>query len=311
MIRFRTEVVLEKSLMHISHKDKTFFVGSCFTENIGKRFVKSGFETYINPFGTMYNPLSIAYCLERVAQKNLFLEQELVQIGGYWKSYSHHGDFRSPDKQECLDNINSALAEAHDFLSNASFVVLTLGTAWVYRLKENRQLLANCHKMPSGLIDRSLCKLEELEKGLRSAFEACRNLNPKVRFILTISPIRHWAEGYRDNMLSKSVLHLATEAFCSSTNSIYFPSYEIVMDDLRDYRFYATDMLHPNETAVEYIWEKFQETYFSQETIRIAKDFQRLDTMLSHRPFNPESPEYKFHLQKAENLRKELYDRIK
>ncbi len=311
MIKFRTEVNPPKAPFEITHRQGTLFIGSCFTENMGKRFLKSGFPTFINPFGIMYNPLSIADCLERVAQNEVFAAEELVQIGGYWKSYSHHGDFRSTDCQECLTKVNSALTKAHEFLSKADFVVLTLGTAWIYRLKENSKLLANCHKLPSEKIERSLCSLETIEESLHSAFESCRKLNPNIRFLLTISPIRHWKEGFRDNMLSKSLLHIAAERFCAATNGFYFPSYEIMTDDLRDYRFYAADLLHPSEVAEEYIWEKFQQSCFSESTISLAKDFQRLDSMLSHRPFNPESQEYKAHLQRCENLRRELYDKIK
>lgn len=309
-MKFFTEVNPKPSPCKISHGDKILLAGSCFAENIGRRFERSGFEVCINPFGIAYNPLSICDCIKRVAKRELFVEEELVKIGDYWKSYSHHGDFRSENRQECLQMINTALANAHSFLANARFVILTLGTAWIYSLKENGKLLANCHKLPSQLIDRSLCSIERVASSLEEAFETCRSLNPSVQFILTISPIRHWREGYRDNMLSKSVLHLATEEFCRNTSSIYFPSYEIMMDELRDYRFYADDMLHPGEKAENYIWEKFQQTFFSKETICLAGEFEKLDAMLSHRPFNPQSEQYKQHLQKAEKLKQELNEKL-
>lgn len=309
-MKFFTEVNPKPSPCKISHGDKILLAGSCFTENIGRRFERSGFEVCINPFGIAYNPLSICDCIKRVAKRELFVEEELVKIGDYWKSYSHHGDFRSENRQECLQMINTALANAHGFLANARFVILTLGTAWIYSLKENGKLLANCHKLPSQLIDRSLCSIERGVSSLEEAFETCRSLNHSVQFILTISPIRHWREGYRDNMLSKSVLHLATEEFCRNTSSIYFPSYEIMMDELRDYRFYADDMLHPGEKAENYIWEKFQQTFFSKETICLAGEFEKLDAMLSHRPFNPQSEQYKQHLQKAEKLKQELNEKL-
>lgn len=309
-MNFRTEIIPPKSANKINHKDKVLFIGSCFTENVGNRFVKSGFDTNINPFGIIYNPLSICECLNRVAENKHFTEDELIKVGEFWKSYSHHGDFRSVNKEECLQMINSSIDNSHSFLSDARFVILTLGTAWTYWLKEESRLLANCHKLPSNLIERRLCDCETIVEALVSSFELCRRKNPQLTFVLTISPIRHWKEGYRDNMLSKSVLHLAVEQFCKRTTSLYFPSYEIMMDDLRDYRFYDKDMLHPDEVAVEYIWEKFRQTYFSQETIRLSDDFNRLNAMLNHRPFNPESKEYEKHLQKAEQLKKELYERI-
>lgn len=310
-MKFRTEITPKKPDFEITHRDKTLFVGSCFTENIGNRFIKCGFPTEINPFGIMYNPLSIAHCLKRVAKGELFSKEELVLINGYWKSYSHHGDFRAEKPEECLQKINSALTNAHSFLSDAGFVVLTLGTAWIYRLKESGTLLANCHKLPSGLIERAMAGVEEVVHALDSAFDACKGLNPDLKFILTVSPIRHWREGYRDNTLSKAVLQLAVQEFCSRTSSFYFPAYELLMDDLRDYRFYGSDMLHPSEEAVDYIWEMFGESCFSAATQALAEDFARLYTMLNHRPFNPESQEYKKHLQKAERLKQELYERIK
>jgi hypothetical protein len=309
-MKFRTEIIPQKASKQISHRDKVLFIGSCFTENIGHKFIESGFQTNINPFGIIYNPLSICECLSRVAENKCFTEEELVKIGEFWKSYSHHGDFRSVNKEECLQMINSSLSQSHSFLAEANYVVLTLGTAWVYRLKEDNRVLANCHKLPSNLIERSLCDCDTMLESLLSCFEQCRSINPNVQFIITISPIRHWKEGYRDNMLSKSTLHLMVERFCKRTSSFYFPSYEIVMDDLRDYRFYDSDMLHPNAVAIEYIWDKFKQTWFSEDTQRLSSDFNRLNSMLNHRPFNPESEEYKKHLQKAEQLKNELYERI-
>ncbi len=310
-MKFRTEITPKKPDFGITHRDRTLFVGSCFTENIGSRFIKCGFPTEINPFGIMYNPLSIAYCLKRVAKGELFSKEELVLINGYWKSYSHHGDFRAENAEECLQKINSTLTKAHDFLSEAGFVVLTLGTAWIYRLKENGTLLANCHKLPSALIERKMAGVDEVLCVLQSVFEISRKLNPNLRFIITVSPIRHLREGYRDNTLSKAVLQLASQEFCDNTSSFYFPAYELLMDDLRDYRFYGPDMLHPSEEAADYIWEKFGDCCFSATTQELAEDFKRLYAMLNHRPFNPESKEYKQHLQKAERLRQELYERIK
>lgn len=309
-MKFRTEVNPIKPDWDISHKDKTVFIGSCFTENIGNKFAEAGFDTNINPFGIIYNPLSICECLNRVAENKHFTEEELIKVGDFWKSYSHHGDFRSTDKEQCLQLINTAIDYSHSFLSEARFVILTLGTAWTYWLKEESRLLANCHKLPSNLIERRLCDCETIVEALVSSFELCRRKNPQLQFILTVSPIRHWKEGYRDNMLSKSVLHIAVDRFCEKTSSIYFPSYEILLDDLRDYRFYDKDMLHPNAVAVDYIWEKFRQTFFSEETERLSDDFNRLNAMLNHRPFNPESEEYKKHLNKAEKLKEELYERI-
>lgn len=309
-MNFRTEVVPSKASVSISHKDKVLFIGSCFTENIGNKFKTSGFETDINPFGIMYNPLSICECLQRVAANEAFHLEELVKIGEYWKSYSHHGDFRSTDRQQCLQMINSRIGSSHEFLRQARFVILTLGTAWIYSLKADGRVLANCHKLDSKLIERSLCSVETVLQSLRSAFDVCKKVNPNLQFIITISPIRHWKEGFRDNTLSKSVLQIAVDAFCRETSSIYFPSYEIMMDDLRDYRFYATDMLHPDELAVDYIWEKFRRTFFSESCIRLCEDFNRLNAMLNHRPFNPESAEYKKHLEKAEKLKNELHEHI-
>lgn len=308
-MKFYTEVIVKEAANKISHKDGIMLNGSCFTENIGNKFVCGGFETSINPFGILYNPVSICESLNRICTLEYMQEEDLVNVDGFWKSCSHHGSFRSENKEELLMMTNDGIRKSHDFLANAGVVILTLGTAWIYTLKESNRVLGNCHKLNSNLIRRSLLTVEQVKENLCKTLDMVRSLNPKIRFIITISPIRHWKEGYRDNMLSKSTLHLGVEAFCTCTASDYFPSYEIVMDQLRDYRFYAEDMLHPNQTTVNYIWDVFSETYISRESLALASDFQRLFDMKQHRAFNPESEGYRNHLRKTETFEKELYER--
>ncbi|MBP1630475.1 MAG: hypothetical protein H6Q15_1368 [Bacteroidetes bacterium] len=310
---FRTEINPIKSLQTILHKDKISLIGSCFTENIGSKLSENGFNIDINPFGIIYNPISISECIRKVANKDFLNSSDLIKVEGFWKSYSHHGDFRSENQNTCLQIINQRIESSHPILNNSKYLIITLGTAWIYTHIESQRIMGNCHKIPSNCFEKKLLNIneivEELGQSIKLFLDNSNLENKKV--IITISPIRHWKDGYRENQISKSVLHLATQELCLQDNRIeYFPSYEIVMDDLRDYRFYESDMLHPSTLAIDYIWGKFVNTFFNINTIELCKRFEHLNKMKNHRPFNPNTDSYRKHLEKIEQLEKELKKEI-
>lgn len=309
-MNFTTQIPISKHKNNISHKDKIMLLGSCFTENIGNKLSINGFETLINPFGILYNPFSICSSLNRIIYLKFLDSEDLVKVNEFWFSYEHHGVFRDEKCDNLLQTINLGITKANLFLKQTNWLIITLGTAWVFFLKENNKILGNCHKLNPQLIDKRLLSVDEIVENTSLTINNIREINPNIKIILTVSPIRHWKQGYRENIISKSTLHLATNQLCETINDcFYFPAYEIVMDELRDYRFYQADMLHPSEIAVDYIWEKFSTHLFSDSTANLCKDYYKLHSMKQHKAFNPESQGYKNHLIKIAKLEKELYEK--
>lgn len=309
-MNFTTQIPIFKHENNISHKDRIMLLGSCFTENIGNKLSINGFETLINPFGILYNPFSICSSLNRIIDLKFLVSEDLVKVNEFWYSYEHHGVFRDENSDNLLQTINLNITKANIFLKETNWLIITLGTAWIFFLKENNKILGNCHKLNPQLIDKRLLTVDEIVENTNLTINRIRKINPNIKIILTVSPIRHWKQGYRENLISKSTLHLAIDQICKSiTYCSYFPAYEIVMDELRDYRFYKADMLHPSEIAVDYIWEKFATHLFSDSTINLCKDYSRLYSMKQHKAFNPESQGYKQHLIKIAKLEEELYEK--
>lgn len=284
-MEFRTIVDINGGLPRIEHHNPIMMLGSCFTENIGGRLERGLFDIEINPFGTLYNPASIAAALRRLLEDKEFQADELFFHGGIWHSFDHHSRFSSADRSTALEKINESYRRAVQFLRNAKVLILTFGTAYVYRLAESDRIVANCHKLPPAAFRRIRMTTEEIISEWQPLLGQLRRTNPEMQIIFTVSPIRHLADGAHGNQLSKSALLLAvgtiTEncSFCS-----YFPSYEIVLDELRDYRFYAADMVHPSDIAVDYIMERFAGVCFSDACRDAAKECGKLSRMLRHRP---------------------------
>ncbi len=307
MNSFFTEVKINPSDNKISHKNNILLIGSCFTDEIGDKFHINGFNILKNPFGILYNPMSIAVCLNRIAKQEFFTEKDLVLSNEYYYLFSAHGDYRAKTKEECLNKINESIKQSHEFLKQTDYIFLTLGTSWTYWYKPLNYLMGNCHKIDNKFIDRHLITYNESAKTLLEAIQTIKSIfKREYKIILTLSPIRHWREGYRDNLISKSHLVLAIEEMQKTDNVSYFPSYEIVMDELRDYRFYAEDLLHVNSSAVNYIWEKFSQTYFTTQTQELNKRFYKLWTMQNHRPLNVDTALYSQHKNKIAELKQEL-----
>ncbi len=290
----------------IGYEHKMLLVGSCFAVSMAERLNALRFAAMSNPFGVLYNPLSVAASLQVMAEKRLLSESDLHHEHGLWCSYTHHSRFAHPDRQEALRLINESILKGAWGLRTADFLVLTLGTAWAYRLKKTGKVVANCHKTPAKEFDRFLLSPGEIANTLCEMVNTLQSKNPQQQIIFTVSPIRHWKDGAHGNQLSKAALLLAVDEVLEQTqNTTYFPAYEIVMDELRDYRFYAADMLHPSGVAVEYIWEKFVQAAIGEVAQKTMAEVKVLVAARAHRPFNPDTPEHRAFLQaQATNLQR-------
>lgn len=304
---FRTEVKIPDFGSKTGYTKKNMFVGSCFTENIGTRMEDLKYSTDINPFGILYNPESVSNCLNMLLDDRTVSQADLVFHGGLWHSFSHHGRFSGENEVETLQQINRQLLVSSEFLKTADFLFLTFGTAWIYRYKKTGEVVANCHKIPDNEFTRSRLSVTEIVEDYIQLIGKLRNINPGIQIVFTVSPIRHWKDGAVENQRSKSILHVAIDEIISrnSERSSYFPAYELVMDELRDYRFYAPDMLHISDVAVDFIWDKFQQALIDAESRRISGLVQKVVQAARHKPFNKNTPEYKqFVLQIQEQINK-------
>ncbi len=292
-MNFRTIIEIEKSQNKISYSTPIFFIGSCFSENIGQKANGVRLPTLINPNGVLYNPASIKSALERIISKQYFEEHELQFYNNLWFSFSHHSSFSNADKQVCLEKINANLDKAHSFLKNANFLVVTFGTARYYRLIETGEIVSNCHKLPSNKFTNTLFEVSEITKLYSVLIEKLLKFNSGIKIIFTVSPIRHWKDGANNNQISKATLLLAIKNITAQIATCqYFPSYEILLDELRDYRFYADDMLHPSEIAINYIWQKFTEIYIETETKEIFHEVEKLRKAMEHRVLQAKNDAY-------------------
>lgn len=291
---FRTRVELPKKELDIKHSDRMLILGSCFAENIGNRLVDNKFRCNVNPFGILYNPMSILAALKRLCGGEDYKGEELFTYQGQWHSYMHHGSFSDASKEVCLENINSRLQQAFKELNSLNYLFVTFGTAYVYTLKENGVVVSNCHKVPERNFERSRLSVSEIVNEYTSYLNSLLKLNSQLKILFTVSPIRHAKDGMHGNQLSKATLLLAIDTLKVKfpEHVFYFPSYELMMDELRDYRFYADDMFHPSEVAVDYLWECFSSSYFSIDTLTIITEWGEIKKALSHKPFRPDSEEY-------------------
>ena len=293
-MNFRTQVELPERETEIRHSERIMLFGSCFAENIGNLLKENKFRCDVNPFGVLYNPLSIANALNQILEGKEYREEDLFFSGGLWHSWMHHSDFSAPSQEEALALVNSRLAKAKENLAKADWLVMTWGTAYVYIHQEMQKVVGNCHKQPDKTFRRLMLNAEAFVEECRGVLKKCREVNPNLKVLFTVSPIRHAKDGMHGNQLSKATLLLAIDEICRTCpNCFYFPSYEIIMDELRDYRFYADDMIHLSSKSVEYIWECFSRCYFSKETQAVMKEWAEVKRALDHKPFRPNSDAYR------------------
>jgi len=296
---FRTIFPPLRSSVSISHDDRLLCLGSCFAEQMGGRLQRLKFPTSVNPFGIVFNPVSMANSLERLLVGEPFCEAELVENQGLWHSFEHHGCFSNPDKTAALDAINRSFSEGRKFLENTNRLIVTLGSAHVFTLKKTGAVVANCHKLPAADFERRRLTVDEVLAALLPIFQKLKSKLPELEIIATVSPVRHLRDGLMENQRSKATLLLALDELAQKLTYVhYFPAYEILLDDLRDYRFYAEDMAHPSPQATDYIWQYFEQAFFEEKTKQLVKRIEQVLTALSHRPFHAQSVEHQAFLRK-------------
>lgn len=289
---FRTEIELKPSPYPIGYHTPLLLVGSCFATYIGTQLAAAKLPVTVNPFGVLYNPASIGNNLERLLSPQTFGQTELYHYRDLWLSFSHHGSFSHRNPAICLNGINHAYQTALTALQNARYCVITLGTAFVYRRKDSGAVVANCHQLPDAFFVRDLLSVSDITAIWQPLLRRLFAQQPNLRCIFTLSPIRHWKDGAADNQLSKAILtvaiHELSRLFPQQID--YFPAYELLMDDLRDYRFYEADMLHPNSVAIDYVWHKFKQRYITQPaTLKVMTAVAQIAAARQHRPRHPNS----------------------
>lgn len=311
-MNFTTKVSIPESHAPIDYNSKIVSLGSCFAENMAEKFEYFKFKNTVNPFGIIFNPVSIEKLVSRVINEAKFIENDVFFYNERWHCYEVHSDLSTIDKEEFLENLNTILQFTHQQLTQSSHIIITYGTSWIYRLKSNNEVVANCHKVPQNQFNKEILSIESIEESIQNTIHLIRKLNPDCQFIFTISPVRHIKDGFVENQRSKSHLISAIHQILNlkSQGLNYFPSYEILMDELRDYRFYADDMLHPSQRAVNYIWERFSEARISKESHSVMKEVETIQKGLAHRPFNPNSDSHQLFLLKLQdkvvNLQKQF-----
>jgi hypothetical protein len=302
-MKFKLTLDAKPSKYPIEYGDKLLLIGSCFTENIGAKFKTHLFELSENPYGILFNPVSVINALTEIMENRKYQSDDLFLHNDLWHSWNHHSRFSAIEKDTALEGINHTIVEAHDFLKSANRLVITLGSAWLYHLTNeaplgNGQVVANNHKGPINWFYKSLMQPNDLLEKLDDLVKRLQTFNPKLLIIFTISPVRHLREGLIENNRSKAVLIHAVHELVSQSNRVdYFPAYEYVMDDLRDYRFYAEDLVHPNFAASGYVWDKLVETYMEPKTQTIMKQIAELQLAMNHKPFFNGSAEHQKFLQ--------------
>lgn len=283
-MELRTTFPIGPSKEKISYNDPVMFIGSCFATSVGKQFETGCMPVMINPSGTVYNPVSVLMTLDNILKNRQFVPEDLYNHEGRWISFDHYTEFSSSDRDETLEKINRRNSEAYRFLSGARFLFITFGTARVYRWKQSGNIVSNCHRIPSALFTHELLDVDFITGLWNDQLGILKEMYPHLRVIFTISPVRHWKDGPHGNNVSKSVLFLAVEKLLGHPSQpSYFPAYELVMDDLRDYRFYGEDMLHLSGTAVNYIWDAFCDCYFDSNTTGLWQEVEKISRAVSHR----------------------------
>lgn len=291
-----TPIDFPKPHFTFSYRQPILLMGSCFADAVGERMKQQRFPVDVNPFGTLYNPASVARGLRRLLAPKPYEADELFEQEGLFHSFDHHSRFSKGSAEECLKEMNESLSRSADLLSQASRLVITFGTAWVFRLKgEENRIVSNCHKLPADLFIRERMDVDSIVSLWTETLTALWEKYPDVKVLFTVSPIRHLADGAHGNQLSKSTLLLATDTIIKTfpERTDYFPAFELFMDELRDYRFYAADMVHPSALAADYVWERFAAHYLDKESGELLTEIQEIGKALAHRPFHPESEAYK------------------
>lgn len=305
-MNFTTKIHLEEYNHPIDYNSSIMLLGSCFAENMGEKFEYFKFRNLVNPFGIIFNAVSIEKLIHRVVNKIVFTEKDIFFHNDLWHCFEVHSQLSNPNKEEFLSNLNAILELINQQITSLTHCIITLGTSWVYRNNNSNEIVANCHKVPQKEFTKELVSIEENVKCIQNIISLVHSLNPDCNFIFTVSPVRHIKDGFVENNVSKAHLISAIHTINYQQSTInYFPSYEIMMDELRDYRFYAEDMLHPSQTAIDYIWIKFFENYINQKEFGTMNQVCEIQRSLKHRPFNPNSQSHQSFLK---NLNQKIFE---
>lgn len=310
MEHFFSKVKIQDYPFSLSHHDKVLSVGSCFSQNIGLKMNELWFDIETNPFGVLFNPISIANLLERSIEQKRFTKEELHQRGDLFFLFDTHGKLADSNPETVLNNANQALKTTFNHLQSSNYLLITFGTAYYFELKEEEKVVGNCHKMPQHLFERKKVQSNQIVTIYKDIFKSILVINPNIQILLTVSPIRHARDGFIENNRSKAELLIATETLENLDFCHYFPSYELQMDELRDYRFYANDLNHPNQQAIDYIFEKFSNSLFSENTKSNLKEIKKIVSQENHRPLFPHSEENKSNLEKLKKRKEELRKKV-
>ena len=299
-MKFRTEVDINASERKIGTDDCIFSIGSCFATEMHDKFSEGQIQSLNNPFGTIFNPFSINDAIQQIYNAKEYQESDLILANESYISLDHHSSFDSRFAKKTLEQINKNIEEANQFLQNTSFVIITFGTSYIYEFLPKKKLVANCHKIPQKFFEKRFLSNQELTESINQTIDTLKDICKKdVQILFTVSPVRHTKDGIVENQLSKSKLITAIhESISGKENCHYLPVYELMMDDLRDYRFYKEDMIHPNNQAVQYIWEKFGNAYFTDETKVFINENIKILTALNHKTADEKNPKYQEFLEK-------------
>lgn len=301
-MQFRTVIPVEKYDFPIDYQSKILSLGSCFAENMSEKFEYFKFQNTVNPFGIIFNAVSLEKIITRCIQNHFYTENDIFFHNDSWHCFEVHSELSNANKEVFLKNLNQLIESTSQQIAQSTHLIITLGTSWVYRNTATNEIVANCHKVPQKQFTKELLSVDQNEKSLQNIVALIRDINPNCKFIFTVSPVRHIKDGFIENNLSKSHLFTAIHKIINYQLPIvnYFPSYEIMMDELRDYRFYAEDMLHPNATAIDYIWIKFFENYVKEEEFPTMQQVCDIQKALHHRPFNPTTEKHQQFLEKIQ-----------
>lgn len=307
-MQFRTQFSIKSQEPKIDHASKIFLTGSCFVENIGAKLDYYKFQNIQNPFGILFHPAAIENFITKAVNEKQYTAEDIFFHNERWHCFDAHSVLSQPDEMTLLKNLNEGLQKTREYLRESTHIIITLGTSWVYRNLKSDETVANCHKLPQKNFSKEITDVEQIYDHLKSTISTIKGLNDNASIIFTISPVRHIKDGVVQNQRSKAhliaALHKVMDKQDENELVSYFPAYELMMDDLRDYRFYSEDMLHPNDTAIEYIWQKFVDSRISPESIPLLKEIDSIQRNLKHRPFNSESEAHK-------NFQKSLEKKIK
>ena len=297
VMELNTKISLRPATNQIDYESHLFLLGSCFSEHIGEKFSYFKFQNLQNPFGIFFHPLAIEKLISKAVHKQSYSEEDCFFLNERWHCFDVHSELSDPSKEKLLEKLNSSLENTQQQIIKSTHILITLGTAWVYRKNKSNQVVANCHKLPQKEFSKELLSVDEIQRSLVCIVDCIQTINKNVQLVFTVSPVRHLKDGFVENQRSKAHLIAAIHSLVSpgarTSGLSYFESYEIMMDELRDYRFYNADMVHPNQVAIDYIWEKFSAVWISPNAHSVIEKVTAIQKGLQHRTFNPESEQYR------------------